>query len=51
MSRSRGLLRRLQEIGVGELSANRDQYDELLRVKGEIDDLIQQHQTTNEAGA
>ena len=48
---ARGLLRRLQEIEVGELGANRDQYDELLRVKGEIDDLIRQHQTTNEAGA
>lgn len=48
---ARGLLRRLQEIEVGELSANRDQYDELLRVKIEIDDLIRQHQTTNEAGA
>lgn len=48
---ARGLLRRLQEIELGELSANRDQYDELLRVKNEIDDLIRQHQTTNEAGA
>lgn len=48
---ARGLLRRLEEIELGELSANRDQYDELLRVKGEIDELIRQHQTTNEAGA
>ena len=48
---ARGLLRRLQEIETGELRANRDQYDELLRVKGEIDELIRQHQTTNEAGA
>ena len=49
---ARGLLRRLQEIAPGELAANHDQYDELLRVKSEIDDVIRQHQApAPEAGA
>jgi ParB family chromosome partitioning protein len=39
---ARGLLRRLEELEPGELTANSDQYRELMRVKAKIDELVQQ---------
>jgi ParB family chromosome partitioning protein len=52
LAAARGLLRHLQNIAPGELAADRDQYDELLRLKNEIDELFRRHQPpTNEAGA
>lgn len=40
LAAAKGLLRRLQELAPGELTANHDQYEELVRVKIEIDELM-----------
>lgn len=40
LAAAKGLLRRLQELAPGELTANHDQYQELVRVKAEIDELM-----------
>lgn len=40
LAAGRGFLRRLQELEPGELTANHDQYQELVRVKAEIDELL-----------
>ena len=40
LAAAKGLLRRLQELAPGELTANRDQYLELVRVKAEIDAIL-----------
>ncbi len=42
LAAARGLLRRLEELQPGELTANHDQYQELMRVKAQIDELVQQ---------
>ena len=42
LAAGRGFLRRLQELEPGELTANHDQYQELVRVKAEIDELLAQ---------
>jgi ParB family transcriptional regulator, chromosome partitioning protein len=41
LAAAKGLLRRLQELAPGELTANHDQYQELVRVKAEIDELME----------
>ncbi len=42
LAAARSLLRRLEELQPGELTANHDQYQELMRVKAQIDELVQQ---------
>lgn len=42
LAAARSLLRRLEELKPGELTANHDQYQELLRVKTQIDELVRQ---------
>jgi ParB family transcriptional regulator, chromosome partitioning protein len=42
LAAARGLLRRLEELQPGELTANHDQYQELMRVKAQIDELVKQ---------
>jgi ParB family transcriptional regulator, chromosome partitioning protein len=42
LAAAKGLLRRLQELAPGELTANHDQYQELVRIKAEIDELMAQ---------
>jgi ParB family chromosome partitioning protein len=49
LAAAKGLLRRLQELAPGELTANHDQYQELVRVKAEIDELIATKAAGNEA--
>lgn len=39
---AKGLLRRLQELGPGELTANRDQYQELVHLRDEIDAILRE---------
>jgi ParB family chromosome partitioning protein len=42
LAAAKNLLRRLQELAPGELTANHDQYQELINVKAEIDELMAQ---------
>ena len=49
LAAARGLLRRLQELAPGELTANNDQYQEIVRVKAEIDELLAQKTQSTEA--
>jgi ParB family transcriptional regulator, chromosome partitioning protein len=49
LAAAKGLLRRLQELAPGELTANHDQYQELVRVKAEIDELIERKAGDTEA--
>ena len=42
LAAGRGFLRRLKELEPGELTVNHDQYQELVRVKAEIDELLAQ---------
>jgi ParB family chromosome partitioning protein len=49
LAAAKGLLRRLQELAPGELTANHDQYQELVRVKAEIDELMATKTTGTEA--
>jgi ParB family transcriptional regulator, chromosome partitioning protein len=49
LAAARNLLRRLKELKPGELTANNDQYQELVRVKAQIDELVQQKAGGTEA--
>src|SRR3954468_4075360 len=48
LAAARTLACRLEELAPGELIANQDQYSELVRVKGQIDDLLRRKADTEE---
>src|SRR3954447_1888190 len=49
LAAARNLARRLEELAPGELVTNQDQYQELVRVKGQIDELLRRKANDEEA--